>query len=65
MAYSSEEERYTILVKVAEVISACGDKPITREALVLTLAQKIFPEPKYDYERKRREKFINKCLVNE
>lgn len=62
MAWSSVEERYTILDKVAEVISACGDKPITREALVLTLAQKIFPEPEHDYERKRREKFINRCL---
>lgn len=63
MAWSSEEERYKILDGVAEIIAACGDKPITREALALTIAQKVFPTT-YDYQVKRRDRFISKCMAN-
>ena len=63
MAYSSEEERYKVLDDVAEIINAMGDEPITREALALTIAQKVFPA-KYDYQKKRGLKFISKCLGN-
>lgn len=61
MAYSSEEERYVVLNDVAEIIAACGDEPITGEALATLIAQKVFPV-KYDYEIKRRDRFISKCL---
>ena len=60
MAWSSEEERYKILNDVAEIIAACGSEPIEPEALALTIAQRVFPV-KYDYEIKRRDRFISKC----
>ena len=63
MAYSSEAERYKILDGVAEILAACGDEPITREALATLIAQKVFPTT-YDYQVKRRDRFINKCLEN-
>ncbi len=61
MAYSSEEEKFKILDGVAEILAACGDEPITREALATLIAQKVFPV-KYDYEIRRRDRFINKCM---
>jgi hypothetical protein len=61
MAYSSEEERYKILDGVAEILAACGDEPITREALTTLIAQKVFPV-KYGYQINRRDRFISKCL---
>ena len=61
MAYSSEEEKFKILDGVAEILAACGDEPVTREALATLIAQKVFPV-KYDYEIRRRDRFINKCL---
>ena len=63
MAWSSEEERFKILDEVAEIIAACGDEPVTREALATLIAQKVFPV-KYGYEIKRRDRFLNKCLEN-
>ena len=61
MAYSSEEEKYKVLDKVAEILAACGDEPITREALATLIAQKVFPTT-YDYQVKRRDRFISKCM---
>ena len=63
MAYSSEEERYVVLNDVAEIIAACGSEPITGEALATLIAQKVFPTT-YDYQVKRRDRFLSKCLEN-
>ena len=65
MAWSSDDVKWKALDKVAEVIAACGDDPVTRETLatLIGMRQDIFPA-KYDFEIKHRDKWILKCLEN-